>query len=41
MGFKHMFWLLGGLSGSFKSANIHAYGPVNGNGAALVELGPN
>jgi 2-aminophenol/2-amino-5-chlorophenol 1,6-dioxygenase alpha subunit len=41
MGFKHMFWLLGGLGGSFSSAKVHAYGPVYGNGAAVVELRPN
>ncbi len=41
MGFKHMFWLLGGLGGSFKGAKVHAYGPVYGNGAAVVELKPN
>jgi len=41
MGFKHMFWLLGGLGGSFKGAKVHGYGPVYGNGAAVVELRPN
>lgn len=41
MGFKHMFWLLGGLGGSFSGAKVHAYGPVYGTGAAVVELRPN
>lgn len=41
MGFKHMFWLLGGLGGSFRGAKVHAYGPVYGNAAAVVELRPN
>jgi len=41
MGFKHMFWLLGGLGGSFRSARTLGYGPVYGNGAAVVEIRPN
>jgi hypothetical protein len=28
-------------AGSFKSAKVHAYGPVYGNGATVVELRPN
>ncbi len=40
MGFKHFFWLLGGLGGGFAGAKLHAYGPVYGSGAAIVELIP-
>lgn len=40
MGFKHLNWLLGGLGGGFSSAKVHAYGPVYGSGAAVVEFTP-
>ena len=36
MGFKHFAFLLGAL-GSFSSAKIHAYGPLYGTGAAVIE----
>lgn len=38
MGFKHMAWLLGGMERRFYGARIHAYGPVYGSGAAVVEF---
>jgi len=38
MGFKHFAWLLGGMNGKFQSAKVHAYGPVWGSGAAVVEF---
>jgi 2-aminophenol/2-amino-5-chlorophenol 1,6-dioxygenase alpha subunit len=38
MGFKHFYWILGGLNGKFYGARTHAYGPVYGSGAAVVEF---
>lgn len=38
MGMKHFYWLLGALKGRFVGARIHAYGPVYGAGAAVVEI---
>ncbi len=38
MGFKHFWWLLGALGGSFAGAKVHAYGPSYGSGCAVVEL---
>jgi 2-aminophenol/2-amino-5-chlorophenol 1,6-dioxygenase alpha subunit len=38
MGFKHLHWILGALDGKFYGARTHAYGPVYGSGAAVVEF---
>jgi 2-aminophenol/2-amino-5-chlorophenol 1,6-dioxygenase alpha subunit len=38
MGFKHFYWVLGALNGKFYGARTHAYGPVYGSGAAVVEF---
>lgn len=38
MGFKHMAFLLGAIGGNFKSADVHAYGPLYGAGGAVVEF---
>lgn len=38
MGFKHFYWLLGALNGKFYGARTHAYGPIYGSGAAVIEL---
>lgn len=38
MGMKHLEWLLGGTGPQWRGAYIHAYGPVWGSGAAVVEL---
>ena len=38
MGFKHFCWILGALNGKFYGARTHAYGPVYGSGAAVVEF---
>lgn len=38
MGFKHFHWILGALNGKFYGARTHAYGPVYGSGAAVVEF---
>ncbi len=38
MGFKHFHWILGALGGKFYGARTHAYGPVYGSGAAVVEF---
>lgn len=38
MGFKHFFWILGALKGRFLGARVHAYGPVYGTGAAVIEF---
>ena len=40
MGFKHLSWILGGLGDAFDGATVHAYGPVYGSGAAVVEFRP-
>ncbi|MCW5624524.1 MAG: tRNA U-34 5-methylaminomethyl-2-thiouridine biosynthesis protein [Burkholderiales bacterium] len=37
-GFKHFHWILGALQGKFYGARTHAYGPVYGSGAAVVEF---
>ena len=38
MGFKHFAWVLGAVGGRFHSATVHAYGPIYGSGAAVVEF---
>jgi 2-aminophenol/2-amino-5-chlorophenol 1,6-dioxygenase alpha subunit len=38
MGFKHLAFLLGALSGGFQGALVHGYGPLYGSGGAVVEL---
>jgi 2-aminophenol/2-amino-5-chlorophenol 1,6-dioxygenase alpha subunit len=38
MGFKHLAFLLGALNGSFSTATCHAYGPLYGTGAAVIEF---
>ena len=38
MGMKHLEWLLGGAGSQWRGAYVHAYGPVWGSGAAVVEL---
>lgn len=38
MGFKQMFWIMGALEKRFYGARVHAYGPVYGAGAAVVEF---
>ena len=38
MGFKHLAWILGGLSEQCTGAMVHAYGPSYGSGAAVVEF---
>ncbi len=38
MGFKHFAWLLGGMGNNWLGARVHAYGPVYGSGAAVVEF---
>ena len=39
MGMKHLEWLLGGMGAQWcGGAYVHAYGPVWGSGAAVVEL---
>ncbi|MXY41364.1 MAG: alpha/beta hydrolase fold domain-containing protein [Rhodospirillaceae bacterium] len=38
MGMKHLEWLLGGAGAQWRGAYVHAYGPVWGSGAAVVEL---
>ncbi len=38
MGMKHLEWLLGGMGAQWCGAYVHAYGPVWGSGAAVVEL---
>lgn len=37
MGMKHLSWLFG-ATGDFKGAQLHAYGPTYGAGAAVVEF---
>ncbi len=41
MGFKQMAFLLGALGGSFARAEVLAYGPLYGTGAAVVQITPN
>ena len=38
MGFKHFAWVLGAIGGRFHSGTVHAYGPIYGSGAAVVEF---
>ena len=38
MGFKHAGWVLGALNNKFKRGKVHAYGPVYGTGAAVIEI---
>ena len=38
MGFKHFAWVLGAIGGRFHGATVHAYGPIYGSGAAVVEF---
>lgn len=38
MGFKHLYWILGALGGSFSRGVVHAYGPAYGSGVAVVEF---
>jgi len=40
MGFKHFAWVLGALGGNWAQATVHAYAPVYGAGAAIVEFRP-
>jgi ABC-type branched-subunit amino acid transport system permease subunit/aromatic ring-opening dioxygenase catalytic subunit (LigB family) len=40
MGFKHFAWVLGALGGNWRQATVHAYAPVYGSGAAIVEFRP-
>ena len=37
MGFKHFAFILGAIGNRFNSAKVHAYGPLYGTGAAVVE----
>ena len=39
MGMKHLHWVLGALDGRLSGARVHAYEPVYGSGAAVVEFG--
>ncbi len=38
MGFKHFAFILGAIGGQFKGAEVHAYGPAYGMGAAIIEF---
>ena len=38
MGFKHFYWLLGAMGGTFKGATVHHYGSLYGSGGAVVEF---
>ncbi len=38
MGMKHLHWVLGALDNRLQGATVHAYGPVWGSGAAVVEF---
>ena len=40
MGFKHVFFLLGALRNSYSAANLLAYGPPDGTGAAVIHCSP-
>ena len=40
MGFKHVFLLLGALGNSYSAANLLAYGPLDGTGAAVIHCSP-
>jgi 2-aminophenol/2-amino-5-chlorophenol 1,6-dioxygenase alpha subunit len=40
MGFKHFAWLAGAMGERWShGATVHAYGPIYGSGAAVVEFG--
>ena len=40
MGFKHFAWLVGAMGERWShGATVHAYGPIYGSGAAVVEFG--
>lgn len=39
MGFKHFAWLAGAMGERWSGgATVHAYGPIYGSGAAVVEF---
>ena len=38
MGFKHFAFILGAIGNRFNSAKVHAYGPLYGSGAAVIEF---
>ena len=38
MGFKHFAFIQGAIGNRFKGATVHAYGPLYGSGAAVVEF---
>ena len=38
MGFKHFAFIMGATGNRFNSATVHAYGPLYGSGAAVVEF---
>jgi len=38
MGLKHLAWVMGAAGDRYRGATVHAYGPVWGAGAAVVEL---
>ncbi|MCY4337726.1 MAG: tRNA U-34 5-methylaminomethyl-2-thiouridine biosynthesis protein [Gammaproteobacteria bacterium] len=38
MGFKHFAFILGAVGGNFNGATVHAYGPLYGSAAAVVEF---
>lgn len=38
MGFKHYEWIMGAVGGRYFGAQVHAYGPNYGAGAAVVEF---
>ena len=38
MGFKHFAFIKGAIDNHFKRATVHAYGPLYGSGAAVVEF---
>ena len=40
MGFKHFAWLVGAMGERWShGVTVHAYGPIYGSGAAVVEFG--
>ena len=39
MGMKHLHWVLGALGDALPAATVHAYEPLYGSGAAVVEFG--
>jgi 2-aminophenol/2-amino-5-chlorophenol 1,6-dioxygenase alpha subunit len=40
MGFKHFAFVLGALGGNWRQTAVHAYAPIYGSGAAIVEFRP-